>query len=102
MHPPRLGRSMDILEFEWDPSKASSNARKHGVTFAEASSVFGDALARVLRATCVGQEARDVIIGFSSAGKLLVVVFVERDRIRIVSARRATPLERHAYQEARG
>lgn len=93
---------MDDIEFEWDPEKALSNERKHGVAFGEASTVFGERLGRVLTRTSVDQETRDVIVGLSSAGRLLVVVFVERRRIRIISARRATPFERNAYEEARG
>ena len=91
---------MDDIEFEWDVHKARANRRKHGVTFDEASTVFGDRLARLLRETCLAAESRDVIIGLSSTGRLLVVVFPERRRIRIISARRATPFERHDYQEA--
>ena len=93
---------MGDIAFEWDEEKARSNERKHGVTFGEASTVFGDRLGRLLEAADVGAETRDVIIGLSAVGRLLVVVFVERRRIRIISARRATPLERHEYEEARG
>ena len=91
---------MDYIEFEWDERKANLNLRKHGIAFDEASTVFGDRLGLVLEGIGVGAEARDVIIGLSAAGRLLVVVFVERRRIRIISARRATPFERHGYEEA--
>lgn len=91
---------MDEIEFEWDEEKASSNQRTHGVTFGEASTVFGDRLGRLVEGIDAGAEVRDVIIGLSAMGRLLVVVFVERRRIRIISARRATPFERHDDEEA--
>ena len=93
---------MDELEFEWDPAKARSNRRKHGVGFAEAATVFRDRFAR-LRPEHVGDsEQRAVLVGLSSMGRLLVVAFVDRGRIRIISARRATPFERHVYEETAG
>jgi uncharacterized DUF497 family protein len=91
---------VDDIEFEWDEQKAKSNVRKHGVTFGEASTVFGDRLGRLLEETGAAVETRGVIMGLSAVGRLLVVVFVERRRIRIISARRATPFERHDYEEA--
>ena len=90
---------MDEIEFEWDSHKARSNVRKHGVTFAEAATVFGDHFGQVALANHVGSEMRSEIIGLSAMGRLLVVVFVDRGRIRIISARRATPFERHAHEE---
>ena len=93
---------MDEIEFEWDEEKASANQRKHGVTFGKASTVFGDRLGRLVERVDAGMDARDVIIGLSAMGRLLVVVFVERQRIHIISARRATPSERHDYEEAGG
>ncbi len=91
---------MDFLEFEWDPVKALSNLRKHAVGFPEATTVFRDRLARLQPERVVHDEQREVMVGLSSAGRLLVVVFVDRGRIRIISARRATPFERNAYEEA--
>ena len=93
---------MDDLQFEWDETKASQNARKHGVTFSEASSAFRDPLARLKAEQLIDGESREVMVGLSSFGRLLVVVFVDRGSIRIISTRRATPFERHAYEEARG
>jgi uncharacterized protein len=92
---------MDELEFEWDAGKARSNARKHGVTFAEATTIFRDRLGRLLAELLVHGEERRVMVGLSDLDRLLVVVFVDRGRIRIISARRATPFERLDYEETR-
>lgn len=90
------------LVFEWDPRKARSNHRKHGVTFAEAASVFGNPLARIFPdEDHSAEESREIIIGHSSAKHLLLVCFTELNagRIRIISARRATRIESHDYEE---
>jgi uncharacterized DUF497 family protein len=89
------------LEFEWDRRKASSNRRKHSVDFEEAMSVFGDPLAITI-ADPIHSETEDrfVTIGESHRGRLIVVVFTDREeRIRIISARRATRAERKNYEE---
>lgn len=89
------------MEFEWDRDKAAANLRKHGVSFEEASSVFGDALAITFNDPLhsVG-EHRYLAFGVSHSGVLLVVSFAERrKRIRIISARRATRAERNIYEE---
>ncbi len=91
---------MDDLEFEWDAEKARSNARKHGVTFSEGTTVFRDRLGRLMDERMIDGERRQVIVGLSALGRLLVVVFVDRGRIRIISTRRATPSERHDHEEA--
>ncbi|MBI2059530.1 MAG: BrnT family toxin [Nitrospirae bacterium] len=89
------------MHFEWSPAKAAKNARKHRVSFEEASSVFYDPLA----ATGADpdhslDEERMVTFGLSSAGRLLVVAHIERgEAIRIISARIATPGERRIYEE---
>ena len=92
---------MDDLEFTWDPAKAASNLRKHGVSFEDASSVFRNSLAKVLPdPTHSPQEQRSLIIGHSAGGRVLLVVFTERgDRIRIISARDASARERREYEE---
>lgn len=84
---------MHTLEYEWDPSKAVANLKKHGVDFAEAVTVFGDEFAVSLEDLNAG-ERRFVIIGADSEGQILVVVYTWRgERIRLISARRATPRE---------
>jgi uncharacterized protein len=87
--------------FEWDQSKADRNARKHGVTFDEASTVFGDPLALLMPDPDHSRdEERFVVLGTSSRQRLLVVAFVERPpRTRLISARPATAHERRRYEE---
>jgi hypothetical protein len=89
------------LEFEWDDEKARSNEKKHHVSFEEAASVFTDPLAAIFDDEAHSQdEQREIIIGHSSANRLLLVSFNERAaRIRIISARRATKQERRDYEE---
>ena len=83
----------------WDGRKADPNARKHGVTFDEAATVFADPLAVIVGDEGHPENAR--LIGESIASRVLLVVFVEsaRDALRIVSARRATRNERRRYEE---
>lgn len=89
------------LEFEWDGDKARSNEKKHRISFEEAASVFADPLAAIFDDEAHSQdEQREIIIGHSSANRLLIVSFTERaGRIRIISARRATKRERRDYEE---
>jgi uncharacterized protein len=89
------------LQFTWDPRKASSNLRKHGVGFPEAATAFADPLSLTIPAPdhSVGEE-RFVLIGQSERRRLVVVAHVERgDLIRIISARPATRHERKTYEE---
>ena len=92
---------MDDIQFTWDPDKAAANLRKHGVSFEDASTVFRNPLAKVLPdPTHSEQEQRSLIIGHSTEGHLLLVVFTEsEDRIRIISARDASARERSEYEE---
>jgi uncharacterized DUF497 family protein len=90
------------LVFEWDPRKARSNYRKHNVGFAEAVSVFSNPLARIFPDEGHSmEEFREIVIGHSAAKHLLLVCFAEpeTDRMRIISARRATRAEQHDYEE---
>lgn len=89
------------MEFEWDLTKARANRRKHGVSFEEAASAFGDSLAITYRDPdhSVG-EMRWLTFGCSGKGRLLVVSHLERaPRVRIISAREATSHERKIYEE---
>jgi len=80
---------------EWDPKKAVSNFRKHGVPFADS---FGRACDRYSRARRRGRTVGS--IGSDPAGRLLIVVYtLMPHRIRIISARRATGRERIQYEE---
>jgi uncharacterized DUF497 family protein len=92
---------MGAMEFEWDPDKAIRNLAKHGVSFQEAATVFGDPLAMTyLDPDHSEEEDRFLTFGHSSNGRLLVVSHTDReDRTRIISARRMTRKERKAYEE---
>jgi uncharacterized DUF497 family protein len=89
------------LSFEWDTNKARRNLAKHGISFEEASTVFGDPHSLTIPDPVHSAlEDRLVIIGASHRGKLLVVVHTERgDNIRIISARLASRRERRSYEE---
>jgi uncharacterized DUF497 family protein len=92
---------MADLRFTWDPAKAKANATKHGVSFAEAQTVFLDEHARLIEDPEHSQEeARFLLLGLSVRLRVLVVVHAYREAtsvIRIISARRATPRERQQY-----
>ena len=89
------------VKFEWDQGKAASNLAKHGVPFEEAVGVFADPLARVFNDESHSmQEQREIIIGHSDRGRLLLVSFTARDEaVRVLSARKATKMERKDYEE---
>lgn len=87
--------------FEWDAKKAAANVKKHGVTFEEACTVFGDPLAILMPDPdhSVG-EHRYLVLGMSNRHRLLVVAHAERPpRTRLISARPATRKERQTYEE---
>jgi len=87
--------------FEWDPVKAAANQRVHGVSFEEASTVFGDPLSQTTAdPDHSGRESRYLLLGISTWQRLLVVIHTERgESIRIISARKATRAERQQYEE---
>ena len=89
------------MEFEWDPDKADANFAKHGVSFAEAATVFADPLSTTFDDPDHSEEEdRYIIIGLSNRSRLLVVAHTDRDeRTRIISAREATHSERQFYEE---
>ncbi len=87
---------------EWDPVKAATNVARHAVAFEEAATVFGDPLARIVDDDRHSQdEPRFAILGQSYQGQILAVMFTERGehRVRVISARVATPSERRHYEE---
>ncbi len=89
------------MEFDWDPVKAAGNLKKHGVDFADAVSALYDDLAVTVRDDDA-DEQRFVTMGLDALGRLLVVVYTWRDeRLRIISARRATSGERRRYESER-
>ena len=89
-----------MFKFEWDDQKAASNLRKHGVSFDEAVSVFGDGRALTFSDTDHSEfEDRSRTYGISNKTRLLVVVHIERRHgIRIISARKATRYEKSVYE----
>ncbi len=90
-----------MIEFEWDKVKAESNEKKHGVSFSEASTIFGDPLEMTIEdpKNSLG-EYRFLSIGRSNAGNLLVVSYteIEQNLIRIISARKATKKKLKNYE----
>jgi uncharacterized DUF497 family protein len=88
-------------EFEWDPRKAGSNLKKHGVSFAEALTVFSDPAARIFDdLDHSADERREIIIGYSRRPRLLIAGFAERaGRVRIITARRASRAETRRHEE---
>ena len=92
---------MDV-KFEWDPAKAQSNLRKHGVSFEEAATVFWDPLAATALDARSEEETeiRFVTVGTSKLGRLLVIAHCDRGEVvRVISARKPTQRERLAYEE---
>ncbi|MDY0220685.1 MAG: BrnT family toxin [Desulfobacterium sp.] len=89
-----------MLLFEWDPNKAVSNLNKHGITFDEATTVFQDTLSLTIDDPLhSADEERLIIIGMSHKNCILVVVHTEREnKVRVVSARKATNHERRYYE----
>ena len=87
--------------FEWDEDKAKTNQRKHRISFGEATTVFHDPfVASMLDPNHSDDEQRFVAMGRSSQGRLLVVIYAEREsKIRVISCRRATSTERKSYEE---
>jgi uncharacterized DUF497 family protein len=90
---------MDDL-FEWNPEKAEANLQKHSVSFEEAASVFFDPLSLTVSDPLHSdEEDRFIITGLSTRERQIVVVHTDRgDKIRIISARLATPNERRKYE----
>ena len=89
------------LTFEWDPEKARLNLRKHGVSFSEAATVFADPLSLTIddpdHST---HEQRFITMGLSYEHRLLILAHHDdEDRVRIITARVATPRERRTYEE---
>jgi hypothetical protein len=90
-----------MAEFEWNHHKARSNVVKHGISFEEALTVFEDPLARIFddeEHSIV--ERREIIIGHSCKGRLLLACFTAQgDHVRIISARKTTNMEKQDYEE---
>ena len=91
------------MRFEWDPRKAEANLRAHGISFAEAVTVFDDTFALTREDADAGEEQRFVTLGLSDEAKLLVVVYAYpgSDVIRVISAWKANKQQRELYEEGR-
>lgn len=89
------------MKFEWDPKKATANVKKHGVTFQEAATIFGDPLAITFNDPDHSMsENRYITFGLSLQKRLIVVSHTERiDRTRIINARLMDRKERRIYEE---
>jgi hypothetical protein len=89
------------MKFEWDPKKATVNFKKHGVTFQEAATIFGDPLAITFDDPDHSMtEHRYITFGLSLQKRLIVVSHTERgDRTRIINARLMDRKERRIYEE---
>jgi uncharacterized protein len=90
------------MRFAWDEKKAASNLSKHGISFEEAATVFGDPLSDTFPDPDHSlEEYRFVIIGSSESGKILVVGHTDDGKlVRIISAREVTHGERKSYEES--
>ena len=93
-----------MADFEWDPAKAAANIRKHGVSFEQAALAFRDLFSvEWIDTTREGYGEERVILLGTSQGQILAVVYTEREeRIRIISARRATKDEQDRYFRENG
>lgn len=90
------------LVFEWDSKKAGISRQKHSVSFEEAKTVFYHPLSKIFDDEIHSyKEKREIIIGYTSKERLIIVIFTERKQntIRIISARPATKKERKDYEE---
>ena len=94
---------MNSLRIEWDSRKASSNLKKHGISFEEAKSVFYDEHAKLIDDPDHSiDEERFILLGHSFSLRLIMVCHCYRDAdnvIRIISARKATAQETKYYKQ---
>ena len=88
------------MDVEWDPAKAASNLRKHGIRFSDAEAAFYDGFALSMPDPFSMSEERFVLIGSDAIGRILTICYTYRDKaIRIISARAATASERSEYEK---
>lgn len=89
------------MEFEWDNNKAITNLQKHGVSFSEAATVFGDSLSITFADPDHSiNESPFITIGLSAANQMIILSHTDRDeRIRIINARKTTRKEQRLYEE---
>ena len=88
------------MKITWNPVKAKSNRLKHRVFFSEVEPVFFDPKAISIEDTDSEDEARYLVIGLDSLGRLVVVTYTYRESvIRLISARKASKTEQRAYEK---
>lgn len=86
------------MGIEFDPAKARTNLKKHGVSFADAEQALRDPMALTMDDPDAEGEVRHVTLGMDAIGRLLVVVHTQRgERTRVISARNASPGEAEEY-----
>ena len=89
-----------VMNITWDPNKAETNFKKHGIRFSDAEIVLYDDFAMTIEEQIVVNELRYVTVGTDAVGRILAVVYSYRsDTIRLISARKATRKERTHYEE---
>ncbi len=90
------------MRFEWDKEKATTNLAKHGVSFEEAATVFGDPLSDTFDdPDHSAEERRFLIVGTSDRGRMLIVAHTDDGVVvRLISAREPTAGERKSYEES--
>lgn len=95
--------NLDMIHFDWDENKNQANRKKHGIWFEEAQQVFDDAKAVMFFDESHSlDEERFIMLGLSGSARILVVVYCERHKgklIRIISARKATKKEVNRYEK---
>ncbi len=90
------------IEFEWSIEKATTNLKKHSVSFEEAATVFDDEFAMIFEDEWHSDaEPREILIGYSTSHRLLFISFIQRasNPVRIISARAADSKEHKDYEE---
>ena len=89
-----------VMEIEFDPSKAEGNWKKHGVSLSDSEPVLYDPRALTREDASSEMEQRFITVGMDALGRILTVVWTEREgNIRIISARKASKKERRNYEE---
>ncbi|NUO80992.1 BrnT family toxin [candidate division KSB1 bacterium] len=90
------------MDYEWDPDKAASNERKHGIKFVDAIGAIEDSWGLTAQEEYVDGELRFATIGLDFRFRIIVVVYTYRENnIRLITARPTTKNERRAYESKR-
>lgn len=88
------------MHINWDPKKAEINYKKHGIRFSDAETVLYDPFAMTLEEHVVANEQRFVTVGSDAIDRIISVVYsYHADTIRLISARKATSMERKQYEK---